>query len=155
MRKFSLFAAAATVALGLAATASDSLAGTGHGGGGRHEYSYAVKFVCGTEKDQFTRDFYPPVVQGTYATAINIYNPNDFPVPVDAGAFSTSHSGPRGSVDARSYNPSFVNKIDCDDLYRYFRVSYGELLKGIYPAPGGTVRALIRTTQLSERRAGR
>jgi hypothetical protein len=126
MSKLSLLAGAATLALGLATTAGDALAESSSD----DYYSYAVKFVCGQEKDGWSRKDYAPVVKGTYATAINIYNPNEFKVRVELGAYSTRHDGTR-SLGSSKYEWSYVEKIDCYDLFEEYRISHDELLKGV------------------------
>lgn len=129
MSKLSLLAAAATLALGL------TTAFTAQATGNQKDttWIYAVKFVCGSQSGgSFGPNFYPQVIPGFYATAINVYSPKKSEIKV--GVVPTSESG---SSNPYSSSPSFLDaneafKIDCKDLYKHFSIFSGTpLYKGI------------------------
>lgn len=131
MSKLSLLAAAATLALGL------TTAFTAQATGNQKDttWIYAVKFVCGSQSGgSFGPNFYPQVIPGFYATAINVYTPKG--VKVNVGVVPTSRPGSPRPYTSPNFDPDlFANeafKIDCKDLYRYFGVFSGTpLYKGI------------------------
>jgi hypothetical protein len=94
--------------------AATMLVGQGAGAQSAPEFSYAVKFVCGT--------FGPgagalePVVPGTYLTAISVFNPNDervdftYDVAFTLGSIAFPKAEER--LDAME-----ARRLDCDFLF--------------------------------------
>lgn len=118
----------------IAAAALIGLSSVAHAGNKHHDhYSYAVKFVCGfaDSKSHHQHGTFGPVVDGRYATAINLFNPNHHKVRIEADAVSTSHhfSG-SGLPTPGHFEPKDAFKIDCDDLFHYFSTG-SDLLKGV------------------------
>jgi hypothetical protein len=76
--------------------------------------SYAAKFVCGPT----TTDI--EVVRGVYATAINIHNPNPFPVRFRKKAVVANvESGPRGPISKKldeTLQPDEAMFVDCSEV---------------------------------------
>jgi hypothetical protein len=77
------------------------------------EYSYAVKFVCGTFLDD---DALEPVVPGVYSTAISIGNPNDPEVKFNYDVAFTSGSVPFSRTE-QTIEERDARRLDCDSLF--------------------------------------
>jgi hypothetical protein len=89
------------------------------------EYSYAVKFVCGTFLDD---DALEPVVPGVYSTAISIGNPNDPEVKFSYDVAFTSGSVPFSRTE-EMIEERDARRLDCDSLFE--DLADGMFLKGI------------------------
>jgi hypothetical protein len=77
------------------------------------EYSYAVKFVCGTFVDE---DALEPVVPGVYMTAISIGNPNDPEVKFSYDVAFTFGSVPFSRIE-ETIEERDARRLDCDSLF--------------------------------------
>jgi hypothetical protein len=98
---------------GLVAAAT-LLIGQGAGAQSATEFSYAVKFVCGTfGPDAGTLE---PVVPGTYLTAISVFNPND-----ERGDFKYDVAFTLGNVffpkAEEKLDAMEARRLDCDFLF--------------------------------------
>lgn len=88
-------------------------------------YSYAVKFVCGTNPGFVLYDngdygrggSSDRIVPGTYATAINIFNPNGHGVDIRA-KLALTFPGQEGKAEPISkYLPShYATALDCNEI---------------------------------------
>ena len=80
------------------------------------KFQYAAKFVCGTNPGEIVR-----VVPGTYATAINIHNPQSRPVAIRkklALTFPPAGQAP-GEVSDFIYDelgPDQALEVDCEEI---------------------------------------
>jgi hypothetical protein len=89
------------------------------------EYSYAVKFVCGTFLDD---DPLEPVVPGVYLSAISVGNPNDRDVEFSYDVAFTFGSVPFPRVE-EELDELDARRLDCDVLFD--DVDDNAFLKGI------------------------
>jgi hypothetical protein len=96
--------------------------------GGNSYYSYAVKFVCGKAYDAEYQ-----IVDGLYATAINVYNPYEHKSIYEWRVWLAYGDHPGGDY---GYHPGEVHGFDgynitCDDLYYDWHFSGYDYIKGV------------------------
>jgi hypothetical protein len=88
-------------------------------------FVYSAKFLCGTIAHSANPQLPPkgqPLVPGTYLTAVNIHNPNPFPVVFTKKALVTNPQGqPRGKIGRpveEKLEPNEGLELDCDNIAR-------------------------------------
>jgi hypothetical protein len=88
--------------------------GQGAGAQSGTEFSYAVKFVCGTF--DAGAGALAPVVPGTYLTAISVFNPNDESVDLTYDVAFTLGSIAFPKAEER-LEAMEARRLDCDSLF--------------------------------------
>jgi len=107
---------------------------------------FSAKFLCGLIVDDGANPQFPsgtgPLVPGTYLTAINIYNPNNFTVRFAKKAIiANPQREPRGPVSRQvieTLGPMQGLEVDCCDIAQLFspgrvcttEVLFGDFTKG-------------------------
>ena len=93
--------------------------------------TYAIKFVCGTLPSPLPAALDGPVVAGTYATSINVHNPNFFPRSISFRKKVALTFPPR------EQKPGFVSdyKTDALGIDQALKIDCPDIAANFIPAP--------------------